>query len=673
MNLINKFPQIKLPNRFFRNKGQASFEDAGTGIAGNRDTYSNGAVYADFDNDGDLDIVVNNIDEPVLLYQNKTNDEKTKASTQLILKGPAGNRNALGTKILIYSGSSIFSFEKYPVRGFQSSMEEPLQVSLGNSKPDSVFLIWPDNTYKKINLEVDTLFQEFVYEKGLPAFDYSRVINFYTRQAEKIYDITDRTKLTFLHKENNFIEFDREPLMPFMVSTEGPALAIGDLNNDGLDDVFIGSSKWEKSCVYQQFPNGTFKKLAEPAIDKDSTYEDVDACWADINNDSYTDLVVASGGNEFYGESEYLKPRVYINDGKGNLKKKEDAFTNILMTASKVVANDFNGDGWTDLFIGGRAVPWEYGKIPNSFLLQNDGTGKFRDVTDQLAPGLKNTGFVKDATWIDLNGDGKKDLVITKEWDGIDVYIYKNGIFSRKAITDKKGWWNFLLPCDIDNDGDIDFIAGNQGLNNLIKPSEKEPVRMYYYDFDGNGKKEQIITYYLEGKEIPFANKADLEKQMPVIKKKYLYAHDFAKASLSEIFGSDNLKKADIFSANYFSNAVLINDGNLNFSVKALPWEAQLTAYKSAAVLDINKDNLPDIIIGGNFYPNNIQLGRNDADFCTVLLNKGKGNFSYEELNGILVKGEIRHIQKIRLASKAEAFIIAKNNDSLRVISNNTE
>jgi hypothetical protein len=235
------------------------------------------------------------------------------------------------------------------------------------------------------------------------------------------------------------------------------------------------------------------------------------------------------------------------------------------------------------------------------------------------------------------------------------------------VLTDKKGWWNFVLPVDLNNDGNIDLVAGNLGLNSRLKASEKEPVRMYYNDFGGNGKKEQIITYYLEGKEIPFANKEDLQKQIPVIKKRFLYAADFAKASLDDIFTREKLKESEILSANYFSNAILMNDGKLNFSVHAMPWQAQLSTYKTATVVDANNDNLPDILLGGNYYENNVQLGRNDADFGTILVNKGNGKFEASSINGLQIKGQVRHIQKINIGKK-EAFILARNNDSTMVI-----
>ena len=668
MALIDKFPQIKLPNRFFKNTGNALFEDVNAAVQGNPDTYSNGAVYADFDNDGDLDIVVNNIDEPALLYQNKTNDEKNKPSVQVKLKGAPGNKNAVGAKVIIFSDSNILNYEKYPVRGFQSGMEVPLQIGLGTAKADSVFLIWPDNSFQRITLAADSLQQQINYGQGLPKFDYSVLTNFYTNSSIALQDITQQTNLLFQHKENSFVEFDREPLMPFMVSKEGPALAVGDVNHDGLDDVFIGSSKWEKSAVFIQQSSGAFKKMLQPDLDNDSTYEDVDACWVDVNKDGFPDLVVASGGNEYYLVSEFLLPRVYLNDGEGNLRKKTDAFKDILMTASSVAANDFNDDGNIDLFIGGRAVPWEYGKVPISYLLQNDGTGKFTDVTAKYAPDMGNAGFIKHASWIDIDKDNDKDLVVSLEWDGICAFVNDKGKFSKKYLTDKKGWWNFVLPCDIDNDGDMDFIAGNQGLNSRLQATDKEPVRLYYYDFDGNGKKEQVITYYLQGREILFTNKSDLEKQMPVVKKKFLYAEDFAKASLKDIFGADKLKKATVYTANYFSNAVLINDGNLNFTVKAFSWQTQLTTYKDAAIINANNDKLPDILLAGNFYPNNIQMGRNDADYGSLLINLGNGSFRHEQVKGIHIKGEVRHIKKLTLANKQEAFVLARNNDSLMVI-----
>jgi hypothetical protein len=670
MALIDKFPQIKLPNKFFHNKGNAFFEDMSGSISGDAPTFSNGSVYADLDNDGDLDVIVNNIDDPVLIYQNRANDLHHTKSVSIHLKGDEKNMNALGSKVIVYSGPKIMTYEKYPVRGFQSSMEVPLHIGLNNVKVDSAVLIWPDNTYQQLNFK-DSV-QHLKYSKGLPSFNYESLKATAKNSTNAIADITKETNLNYKHEENPFVEFDREPLIPFMVSKDGPGLAVADINNDGTEDVFIGSAKTFKSAVFTQDKNGKFSKLDQPALNADSMYEDVDAAWVDVNGDKKVDLVVASGGNEFFDEDEHLTPRVYLNDGKGVLAKKANAFEKIYLTASCIKPFDFNNDGAVDLFVGGRAVPWEYGQIPNSYLLMNDGSGHFKNVTSKFAKDLAAVGFVKSGDWFDIDKDGDMDLLLTLEWGGIAAFINDKGTFSKKILTDKKGFWNFLLPCDIDNDGDIDLVAGNWGLNHRLKATQEQPVHLYYNDFDGNGKKEQLVTYYLGNKEIPFANKDELQKQVPILKKKFLYAEDFAKSALTDIFPKDKLKSAEILTADYLSNAVLINDGKMNFTVKALPWEAQLSPYKTGVVVNANNDALPDILLFGNFYENNIQMGRYDADFGTLLINKGNGNFTTSLLNGLSVKGQVRHISNIRIKDKP-AFILAKNNDSVMIIKMNRD
>jgi len=669
LNHLETFPEIKIENKFFRNLGNMQFGDIKSQIANDQQTFSNGAVYADLDNDGDLDIVVNNIDDDALLYENTTNEKDNKKNRPFVeikLKGPAKNINAIGAKIFLYCDGGIRSYEKFPVRGFMSSMETPMHIGLHQTKIDSAFLVWPDNTFQSIELSPLNHLITFTYKSGLPKFDYHIVTGFVKSKTKPMEDITSSVNLKYKHEENQMQEFNVEPLMPHMLTTEGPALTVADINHDGLEDVFIGSAKNRKNAIFLQQTDGKFIESRQPDLGKDSMYEDISACFADVNNDGNTDLIIASGGDEI-GTNSLLAPRIYLNDGKDHFFKSDHAFNNLFINASSVAADDFNDDGHVDLFIGGRSVPGKYGEVPSSYLLQNDGKGHFKDVTKKYAEGLSNIGLVTSAIWFDIDHDGDKDLILTLEWGGIVGFINDHGFLHKKILCDKKGWWNFVLPVDVNNDGKTDLIAGNLGLNSPLKASAKDPVRMYYNDFDNNGSSEQLLTYYVDGKEIPFASMKALEKQIPSIKNRFLTALDFAKASPEELVTKEKLVSSEKFTAEYFANSILINKGNLNFDVEPMPWRAQLSNYRTAAVVDANGDSLPDILLAGNYYANNVQLGRNDADFGTILLNKGNGKFEAASINGLQIKGQVRHIQNIKIGNK-EAFILARNNDSTMVI-----
>lgn len=669
--LADKLPEIKLPNKFFGNRGDLLFADLASNVKNDKISYSNGSVYADLDNDGDLDIVTNNINEHAFVYENLSDQKPVKNNfVRLYLKGKKGNLNAIGSKCLVFKDSSVQSYEKFPVRGFQSSMEVPLNIGMGKKAGvDSMVVIWPDNSYQTLEPGQFKDSLTLTYQEGLPAFDYQKLKASRQSHTAGFKDIAAQLGIDVKHEENNFIEFDRNSLIPFEVTAEGPALAIADVNHDGLEDVFVGSSKMLKSHLFLQMRDGKFRETSQPALERDSTYEEVDAEWIDVNADSHPDLVVATGGNEYSHNSAYQMPRVYLNDGKGNLTAKEEAFDNVYTTASCVVPFDFTGDGIPDLFIGGRAVPLNYGEIPRSYLLQNDGTGKFTDVTARYAPELVSIGYVRSARLADMDKNGSQDLLLALEWDGICVMQKQGKTFKKKMLTTEKGWWNFAMPYDFDGDGDIDVLAGNLGLNSRLKASAKEPVRMYINDFDGNGRKEPLLTTYQSRVEALFPTKMEMEKQMPVIRKKYIYATEFAKASLADLVGAEKLEKSQILTADYFQNAVLVNDGKGNFSLKPLPFKAQWTPFYDAQIVDANGDKLPDVLLMGNFYDCNIQMGRYDADYGTVLINKGNCNFQPEPLNGLQVRGQVKRLKNIRLKS-GTAVVAARNDDKLMVITN---
>jgi hypothetical protein len=669
MALIDKFPEIKIPNQFFLNQQNMAFADKEKAVTNNPNSYSNGAAYADFDNDGDLDLVVNNVNDKAFIYQNKANEQKDNQYVSIQLKGSEKNINAIGAKVVLFTKDQIRTYEKFPVKGFLSSMEVPMLIGLKQTNIDSAFLIWPDNSFEKINFAKHLNKQiSYTYKKGLPPFNYDLIKKHWPVKEYTIQDLTASSGLNFKHQENIFQEFNREQLVPQMNSTEGPALAIADINHDNLEDIFIGGARGFAGAVYAQQKNGKFLQLVQPALALDSNYEDVAAVWADFNKDGHPDLAIASGGNEYYGKDKNMLSRIYLNDGKGNLRKLENAIP-VYNQSSSIIARDFNKDGAIDLFISSRVVAMNYGAAASSYVLYNTGDGHFKDMTATVAPALLETGFVTNATEADMDGDGTKEIILTHQWGGIDIYDIRQNRWEKSSITNLPGWWNFAYPLDIDKDGDLDLVAGNLGLNTRLKATEDEPITLYYNDFDDNGKKEQVMSFYLQHKEIPFANKDEIQRQIPKIKKNFLYAEDFAKASIQDIFTKDKLQSADQYKAYHFANTLFINEGKGKYRPVVLPWEAQITAYKTASVCDINGDALPDLLMMGNYFDNNVQMGRYDADYGTVLINQGKGQFKASPFNGLSVKGQVRNMKSIQIAGQINRhFVLAINSDSLRLI-----
>ncbi|MBL6449078.1 VCBS repeat-containing protein [Fulvivirga sp. 29W222] len=663
--LIDKIPQIKLPNKFLKNNGNLKFEDQEETIKNNTNTYSNGAAYADLDNDGDLDIVVNNIDDEPFIYKNLTIENASGNNHYLRLRFDGGGKNTygIGTKTIVYKGKEKLVYENYPVRGFQSSMEPVSHIGIGDTlSVDSVLVIWPDGSYEKVT--------GFKYD-GTHTVRYKNTLPKYHVRSEKekeqvqFFDITKQTNINFQHEENPFVEFDRERLIPFMVSTEGPALAVGDINGDGTQDVFFGSSKRNESAIYLQQQDGTFIEKTPESIKKDNVFEDVDAVFVDIDNDGDLDLVVASGGNEYWGESEYLKQRIYINPGDGNFDQRitlEGAY----LTASCVLPADINGDGLVDLFFGGRAVPNNYGKIPKSYLFLNKGNGQFTDVTLTYAKDLEEVGLVKNGEWTDVDLDGDQDLVLALEWGAVTLFLNDGQQLKKQAVSNHTGWWKFVSAQDFDGDGDIDILAGNAGENTRFNPTYDQPLSLYVQDFDGNGQVDQVLTYYLDGREIPFANYFELTKQMPFLRKNYLYAQDFAAASISELFGEDKIRTAELLQVNTLENAYFENTGDLKFEMKPLPSTLQFSTINAAAEVNVTEDS-QDVILAGNFFNNNVEMGRYDASYGSLLSIDENGEFAIGKLGTLKIKGQVRKIMPVVIGGET-AYIFARNNQSAVVV-----
>jgi hypothetical protein len=667
LSLLEKMPEIKLPNQFFLNKGKLDFQKLQNGIENNQPSYSNGAAFADLDNDGDLDIIVNNIYDPPFIYDNSAGEKNNYLKFSFSSKGK--NKQGIGAKVLVFKGSEILFQENFPVRGYQSSVSPQLHMGIGDTTVvDSILIIWPDNHFEKLSPSSFNSMHPLVQKEGLPIFDYAAFRKRF-QSPVSVQELSEEKGILFKHNENDFIEFDREPLIPHMTSTEGPAMAIADMNGDGLQDLFLGNAKWEKATFFLQTPNGDFTPHPQLSLEQDSIMEDVDACFADIDNDGDQDLLVASGGNEFKPPAPPLLPRLYLNDGQGNFSRKKDAFDEIYLTASCIIPHDFDNDGWIDLFLGGRAVPWDYGATPRSYLLRNTGNGSFEDVTQGYSSALESPGMVKDACWKDIDQDGDTDLLLALEWGPIRIFLRDGQSFIDFPLPESNGWWNCILPLDFDQDGDIDFIAGNLGMNTKLKASEKEPVRILIQDFDDNGKKEQILLYFKDGQEILLPEYMDITSALPSLKKEFLLASDFAKTPYDQMLASEKVREAKELVATVLENSYFENvgsKGEIKFKRHKLPNELQRAPIKTGLVHDFNQDGKPDFLLGGNFYENTIQLGRYDADYGSLIINED-GKFKEQNIYPLQVKGQIRNIQAIQIG-RDSCYIFAPNDDFFKVL-----
>ena len=670
--VIRKMPQVPLPNYAFRNNGNLTFTNMADAWGLAQPGFSNGAVYVDLNNSGALDLVVNNINAPASLYRNRVRERNPAASHYITieLRGARGNTAGIGSKVIAVAGGKRQLLEQMPTRGFESSVDPRLHFGLGTATTvDSLTVIWPDRRYQVLtNVAADRIVT--LEQRAAAGKYYHRD----TTREPRFVDVTAHSKIDFKHRENDFADYTREPLIPRLVSTEGPALAVGDVNGDGLDDIYVGGAKWQPGRLYLQQPDGTFKESKQPALQADSLQEDVDAAFFDANGDGHLDLYVVSGGNEFWGEDDALQDRLYINDGKGNFHRDTTALPRFAESGSCVVPGDFNGDGHIDLFVGRRAVARNYGLTPRSYLLENDGKGHFVDVTREKAPGLMDVGMVTSATWIASNNAGKLDLVVVGEWMPVRVFRQEGGRFVDRTqaagLAGTEGWWNTVSAADVNGDGRKDLLLGNLGLNSYLRASSKEPVKLYVGDFFSTGSLKQILTSFRSGESVPVASRDELLRAMPQLASKYPTYASFGKSRIEDILPASELAKAKVLEARDFASSIALNNENGTFTLENLPIEAQFAPINAFVIDDFDHDGRVDVLAAGNFFGVPPIFGRYDASYGLLLRGKGNGGLLPVDLEAtnLDIQGQVRHMALLRGPHGAKLIAIARNDDRLELL-----
>lgn len=669
MNLLQKIPATKLKNYIFRNNGDLTFTNVTDSWGDEMPSLSNGSAYADLDNDGDMDLVVNQVNDYALIYKNNTSEKKVNHFIRIKFDGSGLNKEGIGSRVQVTCNHQTYTQEFMPSRGYMSSGDHELIFGVGKATTiDSLRIIWPDMREQVLtSLSADqtvTLHNNEAHAAS-PSNIHTTDPLFVQLNAKKILD--------FRHTENDYNDFRTQILLPHMLSTQGPRIAKGDVNNDGLEDLFIGGAKGSPGKLYLQNKNGSFAFRPQPCFDADRECEDIGALLFDADGDKDLDLYVVSGGNEFPKDSPLLQDRLYLNDGTGNFTKSAGRLPVMLTSGSCVKAADIDNDGDADLFVGGRLVPGAYPLSPRSYILENNGKGYFTDVTKKYSELLLNPGMVTDAQWTDFNGDGRADLIIVGEW--MPIRFFRNDgkimteITSQTGLKDTEGWWNTIAAEDFDRDGDIDYVVGNLGLNSQIKVSPSEPATIYAKDFDNNGSLDAIMCYYIQGVSYPFYSKDDLQDQMPFIEKKYPTYESYTKQKITDIFSPAELKDALVLKASNFQTCYLENLGNSQFRLIPLPREAQFSPVYAISSGDFNNDRKIDMLLAGNFFGTRIKFGEYDANKGLLLEGDGKGRFSVlnDLQSGFNIRGEVRDISKVRLASGKNILVFALNNDSTKV------
>ncbi|RMB58563.1 hypothetical protein EAX61_09690 [Dokdonia sinensis] len=660
LSFTKELPQKKTPNYLFKNKGNGTFEDVSNTWMKTKPSFSNGASYADLDNDGDLDIIINNVNERATILENRTTElDSINNYLNVSFSGPDKNRLGIGAKVIVYHKKEQQLFENYTTTGYLSAVAPEIHVGLGaKDKIDSLKVIWPDKKYETIaNPEIKTSL----------TVSYSNASgNYYKNKQSTSQNLISNTSmsLTYNHEDGISFEFDREPLVPYASTNRGGKVIAGDLNNDTLDDLITLGAKGQETKYWLQNADGTF---VEKQFKNDASYlinEDIDAIIFDANGDKLNDIVIVSGGNEIKS-GEALQPRLYLQQD-GTFTLHSLAFQGAEMNASSVTAVDYDNDSDLDVVITSNAIPQSFGAKPKQFVFNNDGNGNFIDVSETFGKALRNIGNVQHISWVDMDGNGFQDAIVSGHWMPITILLNDGKrleSLENATLPSTSGWWNTHEVADFDNDGDLDIFAGNWGLNTRLTASAEEPLKLYRNDFDDNGKIDPILTYFYKGEETVLASKDELVKQLPFINKEFLSYNAFAKAELTQLFPVKKLKSAEIKEVQTLASVYIENLGNGDFKITELPFLAQVSSVYDFLVEDFNKDGFMDVILVGNDYEISTQLGRLDGSQGLLLLNNKRGFFEAKEKQDFNISGASRSIKKITI-NDSTYYVVGRNNDT---------